>query len=75
MPTVSERDLHEVVRRILDAAGASAENASRMADALVSANVRGVDTHGVFHLAMYVKAVLDGKLDATASPVHRARDA
>ena len=39
-----------------------------MADALVSANVRGVDTHGVFHLAMYVKAVQDGKLDATASP-------
>ena len=68
MPTVSERDLHDVVRRILDAAGASAENASRMADALVSANVRGVDTHGVFHLAMYVKAVQDGKLDATASP-------
>ena len=65
MPTVSERDLHEVVRRILDAAGASAENASRMADALVKSNVRGVDTHGVFHLAMYVKAVQDGKLDAT----------
>ena len=68
MPTVSERDLHDVVRRILDAAGASAENASRMADALVKSNVRGVDTHGVFHLAMYVKAVQDGKLDATTSP-------
>ena len=68
MPTVSERDLHDVVGRILDAAGASEQNASRMADALVSANVRGVDTHGVFHLAMYVKAVQDGKLDATASP-------
>ena len=48
--------------------GASEQNASRMADALVSANVRGVDTHGVFHLAMYVKAVQDGKLDATTSP-------
>ena len=68
MPTVPERDLHDVVRRILDAAGASAENATRMADALVKSNVRGVDTHGVFHLAGYVKAVQDGKLDATASP-------
>ena len=39
-----------------------------MADALVKSNVRGVDTHGVFHLSGYVKAVQDGKLDATASP-------
>ena len=68
MPTISERDLHDVVRRVLDAAGASAENATRMADALVSANMRGVDTHGVFHLNGYVQAVLDGKLDASASP-------
>ncbi len=68
MRTVSERDLHDAVRRILKAAGASEENAARMADALVSANVRGVDTHGVFHLAGYVQAVLDGKLDAAASP-------
>ena len=68
MPTISERDLHDVVRRVLDAAGASTENASRMADALVSANIRGVDTHGVFHLNGYVQAVLDGKLDAAASP-------
>ena len=68
MPTISERDLHDVVRRVLDAAGASAENATRMADALVKSNLRGVDTHGVFHLAGYVQAILDGKLDATASP-------
>ena len=68
MPTVSERDLHDVVRRVLNAAGASAENAARMADALVKSNLRGVDTHGVFHLAGYVKAVQNGKLDATASP-------
>ena len=31
MPTVPERDLHDVVRRILDAAGASAENAMGLA--------------------------------------------
>ncbi len=68
MPTVPERDLHDVVRRVLDAAGASAGNATRMADALVSANMRGVDTHGVFHLNGYVQAILDGKLDAAASP-------
>ncbi len=68
MPTISERDLHDVVRRVLNAAGASAENASRMADALVSANMRGVDTHGVFHLNGYVQAVLDGKLDPKAAP-------
>lgn len=68
MPTVSERELHGMVERILNAAGASAENASRMADALVSANVRGVDTHGVFHLARYVEAILEGKIDASARP-------
>ena len=68
MRIVSERELHDVVVRILDGAGASKENAVRMADALVSANVRGVDTHGVFHLARYVDAVLQGKVDAKASP-------
>lgn len=68
MRIVSERELHDVVVRILDGAGASKENAVRMADALVSANVRGVDTHGVFHLARYVNAVLQGKVDAKARP-------
>lgn len=68
MQTKSERELHDVVRRIFDAAGASSENSSRMADALVLANMSGVDTHGVFHLATYVEAVLEGKIDGTARP-------
>lgn len=69
MPNKSKDELHEVVKRILDAAGASDENSSRMADALVSSNLSGVDTHGVFHLHRYVEAILEGKIDATVQPV------
>jgi LDH2 family malate/lactate/ureidoglycolate dehydrogenase len=60
--------LHEIARRILLAAGADDRNASRVADALVSANLSGVDTHGVLHLPTYVADIRSGHIVPTAWP-------
>ena len=68
MPTIAAEDLHDLTRRVLLAAGADDRNASRVADALVSSNLSGVDTHGVFHLARYVNEIREGMLVPTAWP-------
>lgn len=60
--------LHDRVRRILLAAGADQRNAERVAEALVSADVCGVGTHGVWHLDRYVAAAQSGEIVATAWP-------
>ena len=62
------RELHEITKQILMAAGANQQNADVVAEHLVSANLAGVDTHGVLHLAGYVAAMSSGELLSTASP-------
>ena len=44
---VSEQEVHSFIERALQKVGAKAEHASIVADALLSADVRGVSTHGV----------------------------
>ena len=68
MPTIAAEDLHDLTRRVLLAAGADDRNATRVADALVSSNLSGVDTHGVFHLPRYVNEIREGMLVPTAWP-------
>ena len=68
MPTIAAEDLHDLTRRVLLAAGADDRNATRVADALVSSNLSGVDTHGVFHLPRYVNEIREGMLAPTAWP-------
>jgi len=58
--------LREVTRRILVAAGASSRGAMLAADAMVAANLRGVDSHGVQLLAAYVKQIEAGGIDGRA---------
>jgi len=60
--------LGDFAGRILRAAGADQRNAERVAQALVGANLCGVDTHGVWHLPGYVQAIRDGQLLPTAWP-------
>ena len=62
------RELHEITRQVLVAAGASQQNADDVAEHLVLANLTGVDTHGVWHLAGYVGAIKKGEILPTASP-------
>ena len=61
-------ELRGVVQRVLKAAGADARNAERVAEALVSANLAGVDTHGVWQLAGYVERIGIGGINPTAWP-------
>lgn len=58
--------LREIARRILAAAGASERGAALAADAMVAANLRGVDSHGVQLLASYVKQIESGGIDGRA---------
>ena len=68
MPTIPAAELEQSVTAVLVAAGASPSNAAVVADHLVSANLSGVDTHGVWHLAGYVKALHEGLIDGQADP-------
>ena len=68
MHTISAEALHNLVRDILLAAGADERNADRVAEALVSSNLAGVDTHGVFQLPGYVAQIERGELVPTAWP-------
>jgi len=58
--------LREIAQRILEAAGASRKGALLAADAMVAANLRGVDSHGVQLLPAYVKQIETGNIDARA---------
>jgi LDH2 family malate/lactate/ureidoglycolate dehydrogenase len=63
---LADTRLRELTRRILLAAGASAGGAALAADAMVEANLRGVDSHGVQLLAAYVKQIESGGIDGQA---------
>ncbi len=58
--------LRDLTRRILMAAGASDRGAALAADAMVAANLRGVDSHGVQLLPAYVKQIESGGIDGRA---------
>ena len=68
MPTIESGELHTLVREILEAAGADRRNADRVAEALVSSNLRGVDSHGVYHVAGYVERIQAGHITPTTWP-------
>jgi uncharacterized oxidoreductase len=65
---VQADELRNLVRDVLKAAGADHRNADRVAEALVSSNLCGVETHGVWHLAGYVNAIKAGDIIPTAWP-------
>ena len=60
--------LRQLTCRILSAAGADRSNAEEVAEHLVLANLRGVDTHGVWHIPGYVKAIRAGQLAPEQKP-------
>ncbi len=60
--------LRDLVLDVLKAAGADQRNADRVAEALVSSNLCGVETHGVWQLPGYVKAIQAGDIVPTAWP-------
>src|SRR3712207_795806 len=60
MPTLPAETLQEFAARLLEAAGAPAEEAGIVAEALVRANLAGHDSHGVIRLEQYWRFMRDG---------------
>jgi LDH2 family malate/lactate/ureidoglycolate dehydrogenase len=60
--------VQDLVKRILEAAGALPEAADAMASALTEAHLRGVETHGLRRLRPYVARIRSGGVDAKAQP-------
>jgi LDH2 family malate/lactate/ureidoglycolate dehydrogenase len=65
----SAEQLLELVAKVLTAAGASDGHAARVAEHLVAASLRGVDTHGVYQITRYVLDLVEGRTDPTAEPI------
>ena len=61
-------ELKKLVSKILMAANANQVNAKVVAEHLVSANLSGVDTHGVWQLPGYISAIQAGELVPAAQP-------
>lgn len=68
MITKSAEELRSLAKRILLAAGASEENATRVAEHLASSNLCGVDTHGIWNLPGYVAGIKAGEIMPTNRP-------
>lgn len=65
---VTASDARAFVKAVLIGNGAPADNAATVADCLVAADLRGVDTHGVNRIPSYMARIRQGVLDASSSP-------
>ncbi len=65
---IAHGELARFVADVLIAKGASAADATSVADGLTWANLRGVDGHGVSRLPQYVKMIERGEIDVKARP-------
>ena len=62
MPTISAPQLQQFAISLLQAGGASAEEAAIVGRSLVEANLRGYDSHGVMRIPYYVQAIQEGEV-------------
>jgi ureidoglycolate dehydrogenase (NAD+) len=65
---VRHRDLAQFIVAAFLAKGMGAEDARVVADALIWANLRGHDSHGVVRLPRYIDLIASGEMDPTARP-------
>jgi uncharacterized oxidoreductase len=68
MANRSAAELRQVTETIFTAAGAPADLATEMGDALVGANLAGHDSHGVIRIPAYLRMIKEGQLDPKARP-------
>jgi LDH2 family malate/lactate/ureidoglycolate dehydrogenase len=66
---VSDQSARTFVEGVLIGNGVPPENAAIIADCLVQADLRGVDTHGVNRIQSYMARVREGVLDTKVTPV------
>ncbi|WP_176791467.1 Ldh family oxidoreductase [Thalassobacillus cyri] len=62
---VSSEHLRDFVYDIFKTAGLSDEDSYTVADSLVAANLRGVDSHGVTRVPIYMKRLKEGAINPT----------
>ncbi len=67
MPVVTAAALSAWSQKALVAAGVRPEHAALVADSLVAANLRGVDSHGIHLLASYLDQIAAGDVDPLAT--------
>lgn len=65
---VSVKDLTATIVRLLAAAGVPEEGAAMVADSMIQANLRGVDSHGVQILGTYLKRIRAGATNPNPTP-------
>ena len=65
---VTAADAKRFVEAILIANGTPSLSASVVADGLVAADLRGVDSHGINRIPSYMERIRQGVLDAKAAP-------
>ena len=66
MPTIPAAELTSYATRLLSAGGLAGEEAALVARSLVSANLRGHDSHGVMRIPYYLDAAKKGEVVADA---------
>jgi uncharacterized oxidoreductase len=62
MPTIPADTLQSFAINLFQSAGAPPDEAARVAESLVEANLRGHDSHGVIRIVQYLAAITDGRL-------------
>ena len=65
---VDHAELLRFFTAVFAAKGMSASDAATVADMLVWANLRGVDSHGAMRLPSYLDQIRKGEFDPTARP-------
>jgi hypothetical protein len=65
---VTASDAHSFAEDVLTGNGVSKENGSIIAQCLVQADLRGVDTHGINRIPSYMDRIRQGVLDPKATP-------
>jgi ureidoglycolate dehydrogenase (NAD+) len=66
---VDQDELHALVARLVEAKGLGAADAASVADVLIWAELRGIDSHGLSRIPQYLQLIDEGQLDPAASPV------
>lgn len=62
MPTISAEKLTAFAKSLFTESGVPADEAARVAESLVLANLCGHDSHGMIRVVQYVDAIKDGRL-------------
>jgi len=62
MPTFNAAQLRKAGSMIFEAAGVPKNEAERVSDSLVKANLTGHDSHGIIRIPSYLRAIREGRI-------------